>query len=543
MKVSINWLKELVDLKVPIEEVIKLLPLRTIGVKEVTQEFFELDMKGYNRADLLSLRGVAREVAAITGSKLNFTDQPFPEYDLPETPVKIENGNLAPVYCVLKIEGLKVTPSNPGWIKKLDDSGIRSVNNIVDITNLLMIEYGQDMHAFDANCVTNQELIVRLAKNGEELTTIDGKKLKLSLEDLIIADPQKPVGLAGIMGGKDSEVSEKTHTILLEITIFDPVTIRKTSQRYGVHSEAAKRVQHGLTKTNLLQAMSAAIKMYESLGGKLTAINLTGNLKDEPKTIKLTQEKINSLIGINIPAEQIENSLKKLGFTLATQGHALEATVPYYRLDINIEEDLIEEIARMYGYEKIPAKELVGEAPQKVDQSFFELIYKLKSTLANLGLTEIQTYSFYSTKILNNLKLNTEDLIKIANPMSAETEYLRDRLWPNLLEATAKNIRNGIKDVAIFEIGKVFSPKEGGTPKENYHLSIALSNGTDNPIAELNQIAKSLSIHPEGVKLDSRYLHPTRHTDYMAEVHPRFVNKFGIEQRVAVLEIEIKAQQ
>jgi len=532
MKVSINWLKELVDLKVPIEEVIKLLPLRTIGVKEVTQEFFELDMKGYNRADLLSLRGVAREVAAITGSKLNFTDQPFPEYDLPETPVKIENGNLAPVYCVLKIEGLKVTPSNPGWIKKLDDSGIRSVNNIVDITNLLMIEYGQDMHAFDANCVTK-----------EELTTIDGKKLKLSLEDLIIADPQKPVGLAGIMGGKDSEVSEKTHTILLEITIFDPVTIRKTSQRYGVHSEAAKRVQHGLTKTNLLQAMSAAIKMYESLGGKLTAINLTGNLKDEPKTIKLTQEKINSLIGINIPAEQIENSLKKLGFTLATQGHALEATVPYYRLDINIEEDLIEEIARMYGYEKIPAKELVGEAPQKVDQSFFELIYKLKSTLANLGLTEIQTYSFYSTKILNNLKLNTEDLIKIANPMSAETEYLRDRLWPNLLEATAKNIRNGIKDVAIFEIGKVFSPKEGGTPKENYHLSIALSNGTDNPIAELNQIAKSLSIHPEGVKLDSRYLHPTRHTDYMAEVHPRFVNKFGIEQRVAVLEIEIKAQQ
>lgn len=520
------------------------------------------------------MRGVAREVAAVTVSKPAFSaqkpsDSPWKRRNLPENPVQIDNKDLCPVYCVAKIEGLKIEPSSDKWVKKLKDSGIRSINNAADITNLIMLEYGQPMHAFDAEKVKDETIIVRKAKKGEKIVTLDGKERILDETDLLIADPEKVLGLAGVMGGKDSEVSENTKTILLEAAIFDPIANRQTSKRHGLYSEATKRFQHGLTRTNLLQALAAAIKMYEDLGGKLTAITLTGNLKDEAKTIKLTQEKINSLIGIEIPPEEVESSLKKLGFKLETihlEGEKIwEVTVPYWRLDIQIEEDLIEEVARMYGYEKIPAKPLAGGAPEKIDQSLFDLIYNLKTKLVELGLTEIQTYSFYSSQVIRNLvfrqkireseQLEIRNLIHIANPISSETEYMRDNLWPNLLEVVTKNVKQGYKDIAIFEIGKTYSPQKGDLPKEEYHLSIALMNGTNNPIQELYQIyqeaishlpGEKLQLHLEGETQEHKYFHPTRfaalekdgeQVGFIAEIHPRIANKFGIEKRVAVLEI------
>ncbi|MBI2334561.1 phenylalanine--tRNA ligase subunit beta [Candidatus Daviesbacteria bacterium] len=538
MKVSINWLKELVDLNTLTDKLINLLPLRSISIKEVTDDFFELDMKGYNRADLLSMRGIAREVAAITGSKINFSDKKIDFPDLPKVEVEVQDQKLCPVYCVAKIENLKVEQSPDTWVKKLSDSGIRSINNVADVTNLTMMEYGQPMHAFDAMKVSGS-VRVRVAQKNEKITTLDEKNRELNSEDLLIADNQGPIGIAGVMGGKDSEVSDSTTSILLEAAIFDPVSIRKTAQRHGLPSEASKRFQHGLTKTNLLQALSSAIKMYEGLGGKLTAITLTGNLKDEIKKIKLTQEKINSLIGVKISPEKIESSLKKLGFNLASQGPTLRGwnvQVPYWRLDINIEEDLIEEVARMYGYENISPKPLPDFKSTRFQDP---LIYNLKKRLADLGLTEVQTYSFYSSQVILNCQLSIVNLVKIANPISSETEYMRDNLWPNLMEVIAKNIKNGFKDVAIFEIGKVYEPPQ----KETYRLAIALVNGTDNPIQELNQIFQHLGgvrfvggVRFENV-LQREYFHPTRFTDNMAEVHPRIVNKFGIEQRVAVLEV------
>ncbi|MBU1031761.1 phenylalanine--tRNA ligase subunit beta [Patescibacteria group bacterium] len=533
MKVSLSWLKELVNFDISSTELSSKLSIYSIGIKEQTRDCLELDLT-YNRGDLLSMRGVAREVAAVTDSKLLFSAENLPDYDLPETPVEIEDENLCPVYCLAKIEGLSVKPSPEEWAKKLKDSGIRSVNNIADITNLIMIEYGQPLHAFDQQKIKG-DVKVRVAKKGEKIITLDGKDRNLDEKDLLITDDAGPIAVAGVMGGKDSEVTENTQSILLEAAIFNPISNRKTSKRHGLYSEASKRFQHGLTKTNLLQASSAAIKMYQDLGGKVTAIKLVGNLKDEIKTIKLSQEKINSLIGIEIPSEAAESSLKKLSFTINS---SWEVTVPYFRLDINIEEDLIEEIARMYGYERIKPKELSNKVPPKLDQTVQKNLYSLKKKLADIGLTEVQTYSFYSTKILSALRLPLDALIKIANPISSETEYMRNNLWPNLLEAVAKNIRNGIKDVAIFEIGKVYLPKVGDLPKETYHLSIALSNGTDNPIQELNQIAKNLKLKPNA-EIEKEYSHPVRRTDGMAEIHPRYINKFGIEARVAVLEIEL----
>ncbi len=537
MRVSLSWLKQLVDYKLNPKDLADKLSLLSIGVKGFSDDFLELDLT-YNRGDLLSMRGVAREIAAITNSKLKLENLASPKSGLPEVSVTIESPNLSPVYCVAKIEGLKVAPSNTEWTKKLGDCGIRSINNVADVTNLIMLEYGQPMHAFDAQRVTDETLVVRTAKPGETLITLDGKTRKLDTEDLLITDPKKPLGMAGVMGGKDSEISNTTTTILLEAAIFDPIANRKTSKRHGLYSEASKRFQHGLTKTNLLQALAAAIKMYEGLGGKLTALTLTGNLEDQPKTVNLTQQKLNSLIGIDIPATQVEESLNRLGFTLASNPRGWNVAPPYWRLDCNIEEDLIEEVARIYGYEKIPARELTGEKPEKLDESLQDLVNDLKTELKKAGLTEVQTYPFFSSKIIENCKLQIENLVKIANPISAETEYLKDQLWPNLIEVVARNLKNGLKDIAIFEIGKTYKPKKGGA-EEKYHLSIALMNGTDNPIAELLSISRGVNLPHTGCVQKGKLFHPKKITSDMAEVHPRILNKLGIEKRVAILEVEL----
>ncbi|MDP3973898.1 MAG: phenylalanine--tRNA ligase subunit beta [Candidatus Daviesbacteria bacterium] len=563
MRVSIAWLKELVDLNCSMDELINLLPLRSISTKEVTNSYIELDMKGYNRADLLSMRGVAKEISAITGSALVFEEVEEANFvwnksQLPKGRVEVQNPELAPFYTVTKIVGLKAEKSPTGWVKKLADAGLRSVDNITDITNLIMLEYGQPMHAFDAKEVKDEAIVVRTAKKGERITTLDGKVRNLQDSDLLIADSEHALGIAGVMGGKDSEVNENTTAILLEAAIFDPVNIRKTATRLNLSSEASKRFQHGLTKIGLFQALNAAIKKYQDLGGKITAQTFIGDLEVPVKKVKLTQEKINSLIGVEIKPEEVETYLTKLGFSSASPSltrRAWEITVPYWRLDIELEEDLIEEVARMYGYEKIPAVEVSESKPLQSEDAIFQKISHLREKLVDLGLTEVQTYSFYSTDVLSSLGFNKDNegvLIKVANPISAETEFLRMNLWPNLVEVVGKNIRKGFKDMAIFEIGKAFDNIHG-EPNEEYRLTIALSNNTDNPLEELISLTKGVGLdlvlkesEPEGI--GKTLFHPKRFIQIekdhkqiggLSEVHLRVLNKLGIEKRIAILEITL----
>ncbi len=558
MKVSLSWLKELVDIKLSAKKLADQLSLISIGVKEFTDDFLELDLT-YNRGDLLSLRGVAREVTAITNSKLLFsTDTSSQGEKLPGTPVKIADVNLSAVQCVAKITGLRVAKSPEAWVKKLADCGMRTVNNIADVTNLIMLEYGQPLHAFDQTRVKDETINVRYANPGETLVTLDGKLRKLESSDIVLADTEKALDVAGIMGGQDTEIKNSTTTILLSASLFNPNLVRKTAQRLALHSEASKRFQHGLTKTSLLQALTAAIKMYEGLGGKLTALALTGDFEDNPKILALSQHKLNSLIGIDIPANQVESSLQSLGFTLASHlssgGLKWKVTVPYWRLDINIEEDLIEEVARMYGYEKIPAQPLEGAVPEKLDESLQNLIYDLKTALKNAGLTEVQTYSFYSSNIIENLKLEIKNLVKIANPLSSETQYLRQSIWPNLLEVVERNLKHGFSDIAVFEIGKAYYV-EKDLPKEEYRLSIVLCNGTDNPLSELYQVVQNVWKILKDVmvtKVDPKNLaanlcHPNRYFELerngkqiggLSEIHLKILNKLGIEKRVAIMEVE-----
>ncbi len=568
MKVSLNWLKELVDYQLSAEDLAEKISLASIGVKQQTEDYLELDLT-YNRGDLLSMRGVAYEVAALTDSPLRFLTQTPEDFvwvnqDLSKTKVEIEDQNLASAQCVAKIENLTVGPSPKELVKKLEDSGMRSIDNITDITNLVMLEFGQPLHSFDAETVKNETIIVRAAKNEEEITTIDHKLRKLQPSDIVLADSEKPLDVAGIMGGENTEIKDSTTTILLSASLFNPINVRRTTQRLNLHSEASRRFQHGLSSIHTLQALDAAIRMYQDLGGKLTAITLTGNFETTEKKLDLRISKVNSLLGLNLDEETIIKCLQKLNFTVDSHRESgnvvLEVKIPYFRLDINIEEDLIEEVARIYGYEKIPPKELRGKLPEKLDQSLPNLIYDTKKALADTGLTEVQTYSFYSTQALKALgfnKTNQDKLIKVANPISSETEYLREFIWPNLVEVIGKNMRVGYKAIAIFEIGKVYLSVKGDLPKESYRLAIALMNGTDNPIEELIAIAEAehlrggkMRLHlGEGLK-PATLFHPTRFATIevsgktiggLAEVHPRFLNNFGIEKHVAILEITIES--
>ncbi|MBI4039909.1 hypothetical protein HY389_00965, partial [Candidatus Daviesbacteria bacterium] len=333
-----------------------------------------------------------------------------------------------------------------------------------------------------------------------------------------------------------------------------------------------KRFKHGLTKKRALQALNRAIQMYQQMGGKLTAFSIIDNFEDKTVTLPLSVKQTNDLIGIELSKEQIKEYLEKLSFRVEGEGE-LKVTAPYFRLDIEVAEDLIEEVARMYGYEQIPAKELAGPLPEKVDpdqigvdQSLFNFIYDLKKSLADEGLSEIQTYSFFSTNVLNSFDWDRKNLVKIANPISAETEYLREDLWPNLVEAAAKNTKKGFKTIAIFEVGKTYHPQKGSNPEESYRASLLLSGNSSNPAPALFQLFQkinqklNLKIDPDSIGIEigkkergeyeQKYFHPTRFANLIkdsqeiggvAEVHPRFINKFGVENRMAVLEVELSS--
>jgi phenylalanyl-tRNA synthetase beta chain len=574
MKVSKHWLKQLVDYSISDEELINLFNHKTIGTKEVTEDFIELDMKGYNRADLLSLRGVAYEVSALTNTQVSFAETPeaalyWVEKQLPAVSVEVADEKLSPLYCLVKIEGLKVENSSEEWKKKLADSGIRSVNNIADVTNLVMLEYGQPLHAFDYESVkrlADSDLIaVRRAKEGEKLVTLDHKTRALTQEDIVIAGEKDAIGLAGVMGGENTEVTNETTSILLEAAIFNPVMLRKTANRLSLSSEAGKRFYHGLTAKRLFQALDAAIKMYEQLGGKVTGISIVGETLDQLKTIPLRLSKVNQLIGESLTASEVEEHLKRLNFGLSEPISQKNDTswvvaVPYFRLDVELEEDLTEEVARMYGYEKITSHSATNIEVAKIDQSKFDFLRKLGTLVAEIGLTEVSTYPYFSTKVLESLGWMNKDknfLVKIKNPISAETEYLRQSVWPNLVEVIDKNVRQGYKDIAIFEIGKSYYFDAEGNPKEGYRLAIALMNGTENPLAELNAMIEKIK-QEMGLGIDIKqekpgeiaqyFVHPTRYMEVlkgdeqiggMSEVHKRLNDFYGIEKRIAVFEIEL----
>jgi phenylalanyl-tRNA synthetase beta chain len=478
VKVTYNWLNDFVDIKLSpqlLAEKLTMAGLEVKGIEEKTGDFvFEIEITS-NRPDWLSVIGVAREIAAVTGSKLK-THNPklttLKQKEDASLKIVVEDKKDCPLYTAKIIRNVKVAPS-PDWLRKrLELVGCRSVNNIVDITNYVLFEYGEPLHAFDLNKLSANEIMVRRAKKEEKITTIDGQQLNLNPEILLIADKARPVAVAGIMGGKDTEVSFATKNILLEAAIFNPVLVRRGKRSLGLDSESAYRFERGIAPEVVEQAsLRAAELIAELAGGKLSAAKSAGSVKTKAREIQLSALAPKKILGKDIPSTKIKKILEGLGFKVKSKAKGFVVKEPAHRPDINTEIDLIEEIARIYGYENVPTT--LAAVKPKVDMAGTrDMVSLVKNILVGLGLNEAITYSLVDKDLLRDFG-EASGAIEVLNPISRDQEILRPKIIPSLCRCVAYNLNQKQDYVNIFEIAAAFSGG-GAAPKEELRLAISL---------------------------------------------------------------------
>lgn len=551
MLVPYSWLKDFLPLKKPAEEVAKDLSSAVIGVKEVQSDnkdkVLNLDVT-YNRGDLLSIIGVARELSALY--KLNFKgeEEKFQPGTEVETLSVKSRENLSRYYTLTKISNLTYR-GTPELIKRrLESSGVRSINLWVDLANYVMLEYGQPFHAFDLEKVARRDptlsLEVRNAKDGETIKTLEGLDHRFTSGDIVIADKFGPIAIAGIMGSKDTEVDEGTKEILLEAAIFDPVSIRKTARRLGSRSEASNRFEHFLSSENLLRALNKATQLYTQWGqGKVAGFAALGSGKVEAAPVVLAYEKLTKVAGVPLPLPKAREYLELLGFKVMNSEKGLLAWPPDFRGDIKNPEDLAEEVLRIYGYENIPPLPLQTTLGETGGNTLRFWRNSLTDFLADLGFHEVKTYPFVTTKILPHLE--AKHLWRITNPVSTDAEYLRPNLLFSLLQAAQQNAGTDLEG-KIFELEKAY-PKDG----EAFHLA-ALSWGEKENFLALKgvfeAIAQKAHLSIEFNKTKNNFLHPVKSAEvkvgkislgYLGEVHPHLAEAFKLN-RAVVFELDFE---
>jgi len=551
MKVPYSWLKDFINLRTPAEEVASDLSLSVIGVESVEtvgrEKVLNLDVT-YNRGDLLAVAGLARELAAMYNLKVKVEEEIFkPDAELDHLHIKADS-RLSRTYSLAKISDLRYK-STPTIIKsRLELAGMRSVNLWADLTNYVMLEWGQPFHAFDAEKVARRDptlsIEVRLARNGEKIKTLDGSERTLTSQDMVIADRRGAIAVAGVMGGEDTEVDEGTKEILLEAAIFDSVRIRNTARKLGLRSEASHRFEHYLSPENLLISLNKLLQMFQVYGkGEVTAFQQVGERVTKSDPVVLRQEVLDRAAGVKIPVSAVKEALKLLNFKILSSEQGLLCWPPHYRGDIHITEDVVEEVLRMYGYQNIPAQPLrtsLADSPENLVENWRD---RVVHNLAGLGFNEVRTYSFLSTKSL--LHNEVKNLVRVKNPISAETEYLRSNLVFNLLEAVQLNSPR-FSQGKIFELEKVYS-------SEGEFLSLgALIWGTKQPFLALKGVLEEI-LQDAGIVFDfqplkSSYLHPTQSAQILVgkkilgvlgTLHPHLNDSYGISD-AAVLELNFE---
>jgi len=439
-----------------------------------------------NRPDCLCQVGVAREIAALTGQVLRLPPLDYPEEGPPiEQLVSIEiwDPDLCPRYTASLIQGVRIGPS-PRWLEeRLLAAGQRPINNVVDITNYVMLELGQPLHSFDYDRIGGRKIIVRRARDGEAMTTLDGTDRILYSDMLVIADATEPVGLAGIMGGALSEVTPQTTNILLEAANFNPISLRRTATALKLRTEASLRFEKGLGAELAEVGLRRATRLIQELAGGRVAKGIMDIYpgKKGPLTLTLTTAEVARLLGMEVGIERITQVLSSLGF-LCRQGstpQALEVTVPYWRTDVRQDDDLVEEVGRIIGYDQIPTVMLSGEMPRHQPEAMMALKERVGDILVGSGLQEIIAYSLTSRPVLDKVSPQSHrfsaSVVKLANPMSAEQDCLRTTLRAGLLSALASNQRHETGPIRLFEIGRVYLPRVGDLPQEREMLGAILS--------------------------------------------------------------------
>ncbi|MEK9156494.1 MAG: phenylalanine--tRNA ligase subunit beta [Patescibacteria group bacterium] len=434
---------------------------------------FDLDVTP-NRGDQLSHLGMAREAAAFCGKRVVEPEGKIaPKMGGSPVAVLVERKSDCPRYYTLAISGVAVAPS-PRWLQdRLIKAGLRPINNIVDITNYVMLDVGQPLHAFDRGMISKETLVVRSASQDEALTALDGRRLKLEPDMLVVADLNKPLALAGVLGGEESGVTARTTNIILEAAEFNPKSIRRTAKALGLRSEASYRFERGIDPAGVIPALLKAAEMILDIAGGKIEGGIGGEGEDvDHKTLGLFPDKINSLLGLSLSVTEMIKILKHLGFEIEENS----VIVPTWRHDIHIWQDLAEEIGRIHGYDQVPLAPL-APASASLDSPYRrkELV---KDLLFQLGLSEVANFSFLSEQDTRVAQIKTGDLVEVANPIQSENRYLRNSLVPGLLGCVAKNAV--FDPVAIFEIGHVF-----WGDKEQENLGVAVSGKEAEKIVSL----------------------------------------------------------
>ena len=526
-----------------------------------------------NRPDCLSMIGMAREAAATFGTKLNYPETKCSEEieDVKDyISVEVRN-DACKRYIGRVIKDVKIEDS-PWWLqRRLIHAGMRPINNIVDITNFVMLEYGQPMHAFDINTVAGRKIIVDVAKEGEKFTTLDGVERTLDDRMLMINDSEKPIGIAGVMGGLDSEIKEDTNTVILESANFYSNSVRTTSKRLTLRTEASGRYEKGIDPNLTEQAADRFCYLVELIGaGKVVAGKI--DIYPNPETAKPVHarvSRINKVLGIELTREQMVSYLESLEMKVEGEGDDMYVTAPTVRQDIEIEEDIVEEVARLYGYDELPIT--IPKGNNEASQSYSRDIRdSARDTLCAMGLNEIQTYSFVSPKSVDNVRIDEDSwergFVKILNPLGEDTSVMRTILTPQMLEVMGRNYSRNLPGMKAFEIGNTFMANyvdPTGLPFESFNLSIGMyGEGVD--FFELKGVIVEL-LSKHGIK-DVKFVAETEYGIYhpgrcarivashmaelengpvpeevelgiMGEVHPKVTEKYGIGTKAYCAEL------
>ncbi len=535
-----------------------------IGLNDV---IFEINVTP-NRPDCLSVVGVAREVAALLGSKLNYPPLTVTESgeDIHQlAKVELLDREKCPRYSCRVIKNVNIGPS-PMWLKsRLESSGVRSINNVVDVTNYVLLELGQPLHAFNYDLIEGRKIVVRAAGDGEVLKTLDGVERKLTPEDLLICDGKRPVALAGVMGGANTEVSDNTKNILLESAYFDPSAIRKTSRKTGLKSESSYRFERGVDPNGITKALDRAAELIGELSGGQIAKGIIDEYPAiiEPSQVVLSPKRVNSILGTGIDAGEITRILKGLGFENApsTNGE-ITFRIPTWRVDVTREIDLIEEIARLHGYGKIPVtlprvimKSEGLDTGKKVKNI-------LKEVLVSAGFHEVINFSFEDCGLLT--LFGKSEALEILNPLSSEGSVMRTSLLPGIIRNSVLNLNRQEHDVRLFEAGKIFIPSgRGSLPVEITKLAAAATGRRQPELWDkeefdfydfkilLDRGFGALSIS-ESVNFlratEIGFLHPGKSASvfigeedcgFVGELHPDLLDKLEISKRLFVMEIDL----
>ncbi|HEK4312368.1 TPA: phenylalanine--tRNA ligase subunit beta [Staphylococcus aureus] len=431
-----------------------------------------------NRADALSMIGTAYEVAALYNTKMTKPETTSNELELSandELTVTIENEDKVPYYSARVVHDVTIEPS-PIWMQaRLIKAGIRPINNVVDISNYVLLEYGQPLHMFDQDAIGSQQIVVRQANEGEKMTTLDDTERELLTSDIVITNGQTPIALAGVMGGDFSEVKEQTSNIVIEGAIFDPVSIRHTSRRLNLRSESSSRFEKGIATEFVDEAVDRACYLLQTYAnGKVLKDRVSsGELGAFITPIDITADKINRTIGFDLSQNDIVTIFNQLGFDTEINDDVITVLVPSRRKDITIKEDLIEEVARIYGYDDIPSTLPVFDkvtSGQLTDRQYKTRM--VKEVLEGAGLDQVITYSLVSKEDATAFSMQQRQTIDLLMPMSEAHASLRQSLLPHLIEAASYNVARKNKDVKLFEIGNVFFANgEGELPDQVEYLS------------------------------------------------------------------------